>query len=316
MAGVVTLSIEVELAWGQHDKGSEAYESVLSKDRVSETAALQSLLTMCDDFDVPISFDVVGHLFHDSCRGVHQSPHEPGWFDADPGTDVDTDPLFYAPDLVAAIDEATADHELCTHTYSHALCDEISSPTLTWELDQVSAVHESAGIGQPRSIVTPRHRPVDRSVLAEHGIDVLRRPFPEREPYDAQGIRSFIRQYVRSHPLRDAAVVEGVLETYCTAQPSLTAPFLRNGRRYPSREHRVVPRQIRQLAHERYLEKTLERTVDGDHEVHLWTHLYNMSNDAQWPPIRSFLASLAEYRDKGAIEIRTMRDLAVCHSID
>lgn len=129
-------------------------------------------------------------------------------------------------------------------------------------------------------------------------------------------IRSFIHQYVRSYPFRDASVVEGVLETYCTTQPSLTAPFLRNGRRYPSREHRVVPRRIRQLAHRRYLKATLKRAVDGDREVHLWTHPYNLSNESQWPPIRSFLTTLAEYRDKGAVEIRTMRDLGTSQSFD
>lgn len=130
MAGVVTLSVEVELAWGQHDKGSEAFESVLSEGRTSETAALRRLLSTCDDLDIPISFDVVGHLFHDSCSGIHQSPHDSGWFDADPGTDLDTDPLFYAPDLIRSIDDATTDHGICTHTYSHALCDEISTATL------------------------------------------------------------------------------------------------------------------------------------------------------------------------------------------
>jgi len=309
MAGTVTLSIEVELAWGRHDLAGDG-RALLSGGRAMETVALERLLATCDRLDIPVSFDVVGHLFHEACDGTHESPHEPEWFDADPGTDVDTDPLFYAPDLVEAIRDAATAHEICTHTYSHALCDEISGEALEWEFDRVASVHEAAGLPSPTSLVTPRHRPVDREVLRRHGIEVLRRPFPDGGTDHRDGLAGFVAQYRRAHPQVATRTVDGIIETYCSPQPSLTAPFLRNGRRPPPTEHRMVPRRVRQYVHRRFLNGCLAAVAGTGADLHLWTHLYNLANDEQWPPVRAFLSALADRRDEGTVEVRRMADLA------
>jgi len=308
MAATVTLSIEVELAWGRHDLPGGGRQ-VLDPERTAETSALQRLLATCDRLDLPISFDVVGHLLHESCDGTHDSPHEPGWFDADPGSDVGTDPLFYAPDLVERIDDATTDHEICTHTYSHALCDEISKETLEWEFERVETLHAAAGVTPPKSFVAPRHRAVPHDVLRRHGIEVLRRPFAEREHRD-DGLIGFVGQYRRTHPLVDARPVDGLVETYCASRPTLTAPFLKNGRRRPPTEHRVLPRRLRQRLHRRFLHGCLDAVEDTESQLHLWTHLYNLANDAQWPPVRAFLETLAGRREEGTLEVRRIADLA------
>jgi hypothetical protein len=116
MVGYVTLSIEVELAWGVHDIETNSH---LSEDGSVERTYARRLLDHCDTLGLPITFDVVGHLCHASCDGNHDGTHESGWFDADPGTDVGRDSLFYAPDLIGDIAGRPTEHELCTHTYSH-----------------------------------------------------------------------------------------------------------------------------------------------------------------------------------------------------
>lgn len=112
MAGALTISLEIELAWGTHDKDSNDRFDHISPRREVETKTLNNLLKLCDDLELPITFDVVGHLFLSSCDGSHPSPHEGDWFASDPGTDEESNPLFYAPDMVKNIRDAKVDHEL------------------------------------------------------------------------------------------------------------------------------------------------------------------------------------------------------------
>jgi len=154
MTGKITLSIEIELAWGHHDQ--QTNHSLLSNRRKIETETLKRLLACCDEYQIPITFDIVGHLLETSCEGTHDGPHETGWFGADPGTDVDSDPLFYAPDLVRMIRTAKVDHEICTHSYSHVLGDTADPAVIEWELRTVDALWERHGLKKTRVIHPPK----------------------------------------------------------------------------------------------------------------------------------------------------------------
>ena len=123
MVATAVHSIEIELAWGWHDRERENRYESLSSDRTTETETLVWLLDIGDKYRIPFTFDIVAHLLCPSCDGSHAGPHSPGWFKEDPGTDVGTDPLFYAPDLVRMIQDARVDHEICTHTFSHVSAD-------------------------------------------------------------------------------------------------------------------------------------------------------------------------------------------------
>ncbi|RLM56895.1 polysaccharide deacetylase family protein, partial [Halorubrum sp. Atlit-26R] len=142
MTGIVTLSIELELGWGMHDKAEYSH---LSTDRAAETKALHRILDSADRHDLPITFDVVGHLFHESCTGSHAGPYPEDYWSEDPGTDEETDPHFYAPDLVREIQSRKTDHEITTHTYSHLLADNASAEQLHSELSRVKQIHSDFG---------------------------------------------------------------------------------------------------------------------------------------------------------------------------
>jgi len=100
MNGVATLNVEVELGWGMHNQSKYDH---LSSDQSVETETLHQLLDLTDRLNLPITFDIVGHLLHDSCSGFHPGPHPEPWWDEDPGTNNDSDPLFYAPNLIREI---------------------------------------------------------------------------------------------------------------------------------------------------------------------------------------------------------------------
>lgn len=304
MTGVVTISMEVELGWGVHDIDDDVH---LSEDGGPERASLQRLLDRCGEVDVPISFDVVGHLFESTCAGHHDGPHRNGWFDADPGTDAETDPLFYAPGMVAAIRDRATDHELCTHTYSHVPCAEVTPETVVWELKRSQDRLETVTGSKTNSIVPPRHSRPPAAALRGADVEVM------RMSRDSSGDGSLARAkelVFGPHPIQeDPVFVDGVLETYCTTYPSLTASTLPAGQRPALTMFRSVPVRVRQYLHRRYLNRAVDRAVATDGYCHLWCHLYDLANEYQWPVVRDFLGDLARRRDAGEVRVLTMTEL-------
>lgn len=307
MTGTVTLSIEIELGWST-PRTVSSQGPPLSPERAAETEYLSRLLEKADEAGIEITFDVVGHLLDDSCSGDHSGPYTDGWFSVDPGTDRGTDPEFYAPDLIDQIEAADMEHEIGTHTYSHIHCDRETPDTLATELRTSRERHQQYGLAPPVSFVPPNHESPSRRVCREEGFQVIRRPFPEYSNPEG-GIRSFYWTLRRSHPVRESRSVDGLVETYCTPHPSLTEGYLATGTQPPRREYRHIPLRLRQWLHYRYLVRAVESAIAKDSEVHLWTHLYNLANEEQFPPIASFLDYLTRKRHRAQIEVLRMRDL-------
>lgn len=323
MTGTVVLSMEIELGWGLARLPIEP-EDRHSQERVRETETLERLLTVCDDLELPITFDVVGHLFESACDGTHDGPTPADWFADDPGTDVETDPLFYAPDLIEQIRAANVDHEIATHTFSHVRCDQVDDEVLSWELDEAARAHERAGFGRPASLVPPMHGPPNPAVVRDAGITgvrepvTLRPPVAERSPPDSTlGALAWrvteshpAQVLLRSHPIAGPELDDGVVRHPTTWHASLTAPFLPNGTQEPSAVFRALPTRLRQAVHKRYLRRALDDAASAESYCHLWTHLFNLSNDAQFPPVQSFLERLAARRDDGDVTVETMASVS------
>ncbi|WP_284012013.1 hypothetical protein [Halobaculum litoreum] len=293
--------MEIELGWGVHDLGHDDH---LSPDGSTERRYLGKLLEKADECGVPISFNIVGHLLLDECDGTHPGAHEAGWFDADPGTDAETDPLFYAPDAARAVLDADVDHELCTHTFSHVLCGQVSRAVVEDELAAVRSLHDDLG-APVRSIVPPRHSRPPNDLLADHGIAVARYAVPTSGDGRLRRLRELT---VGPHPLWEPALVDGVLETYCTTYPSLTAASLPSGQSPAPRVFRPVPRAVRKRLHGRYLRRSTERAIETGVPLHLWCHLYDLSNEHQWDVVSDYLEYLGSMPDD-ALAVRTMESL-------
>ena len=307
MTTTVILSIEIELAWGYHDLSNSNKYATLSDDRTSETETLKRLLSVCDELSIPITFNVVGHLMTESCSGSHDGPYPENWFAADPGSDRDRDPLFYAPELVNLIQQTNVNHEICTHTYSHILCEEMSEEVIKWDLRSAMETHVDFGLDIPVSLVPPRHQTPSCDVLDSAGIRVVRKAISSDRP--SSSLFSFGWILARSHPLSSVTEDDGVIETTVTSYPSLTATHLPNGRRPPHPSFSVIPVRVRRHLHLRFLNQALARAIDSDGHLHLWTHLSNLSNEHQLSVVCQFLNILAQRRDEKATEILRMADL-------
>lgn len=304
MVGRATISVEIELGWGFHDRSGPESVPELSENGQKERDALRWFLDLCDETETPVSFDIVGHLLLDSCDGEHPGPHKDGWFDRDPGTDARSDPLFYAPEIAELIESTRTDHEICTHTFSHVLFDEVSREVIDWELDRVSELHEC----NVTSLVPPRHRKPPYDVLREHGIDVVRRAFDEDPPNGS--VSRFYWTLTRSHRLDEPRTVDEVTETRVPPLMTLSATYLSRGTSDPHPAYRIFPRRIRQRQHERFLRSALGEAIREDRGVHYWTHLYNIAHPAQRRPIRGLLEAMNK---TDRLKIRRMSDLASGH---
>ena len=298
----LTLSIEIELGWGVHDLPGRAH---LSRDGSAERRYLRKLLAVADEHGVPISFDIVGHLLLDECDGHHPGPYDPGWYDADPGTDASTDPLFYAPDVARAVLDADVDHELCTHTFSHVLCGREPRAVVDHDLSRALALHEDLGV-TVRSIVPPRHSEPPNDLLAENGIQVARYAIPTGVGGRIGRLRELT---VGPHPLWEPRAADGVLETYCTTYPSLTASSLPSGQSPASRPFGSVPLALRKRVHAHYLRRSTERAIETGVPLHLWCHLYDFSNPHQWAVLADYLEYLGSI-PASDLRIGTMESLA------
>ena len=303
MTGTVTISMEVELAWGIQDLGDFTH---LSPNGQVERTYLDKLLEVCRQRHLPISFDVVGHLFLEECLGYHDGPHADGWFDGDPGTNYCEDPLFYAPDMVEAIQLSQTNHEICSHTFSHALFDEISSETARWELRQVQNIHETH-IGNPTvSLVPPRHQSPPYDVLRESGLEILRPAIHQQSKTKVHRFKELLAGPIPTAPTK---IADGIVETYCTTTPSLTAPALPSGQGESHAAFRYVPVRLRKRLHLNALKRATQNAARNGGHLHLWCHLYDLSNELQWQTVKAYLHWLEGFREENDIRIATMKDL-------
>src|SRR5579859_7458640 len=121
MTPTFVLILDKELVWGSLDHTSpEAW----SRANPDPRGVVHELLRLLDEYGVPATWAVVGHLFLASCRRAPDGKvppeivrpnydwHHGDWLRADPCTDALDDPLFYGADIVDMISGASAGHEI------------------------------------------------------------------------------------------------------------------------------------------------------------------------------------------------------------
>lgn len=306
MPGSAIFSVEVELGWGYHDLQRPNKYATLSESRDAETEALERLLTLCDQFEIPITFDVVGHLMLNDCSGTHRGEYPTDWFGADPSTDVESDPLFYAPDLIEMIEAAEVDHEICTHTFSHALGEKFTPTQLDSDLKRAQDLHRER-FGQPaESIVPPRHQQMDSEILKQNEIRVIRQTIgkmPETKP-------ALLKWYFsRNHPVMEPVRDGGLVTTYTSVTQSMTAPYISHGQGTVHPVLRSIPLHLRKYIHRKYVKDALDRAATENKHVHLWTHLHDMANEAQLAIVGQVIRLAADYCADNRLSTIRMNDL-------
>jgi peptidoglycan/xylan/chitin deacetylase (PgdA/CDA1 family) len=288
--GVVTISIDFELAWGW------AYAKGLTRDDavrigLRERAQVPEILAHMDTFDVPCTWATVAHLFLEKCERngnglahpeIVRTPYFENhywrfstgdWFQVDPCTDYKRDPAWYAPDLIEMILRAKAKHELGCHSFSHGgfgrYCPNDAAES---KIDACLEVMKSFGV-TPRTWVFPGNDVGNFEALAKKGF---------------RNVRAFPIPHVEiTLPIHRSDGMWGVHDSTCIDLDG---------------EGWNLEERLTRL--KRFVDKAAETKL----AAHFWFH-----PSLPEPQMRGLLFPLlrycAEQREKGMIDVLTVDDL-------
>ena len=282
--GKVTLSIDLELAWG-------VWDTITADElRLAETAErpiCAALIDLLDRYEVPASWAMVAALLdEESARS------RPG-----------SKPCWYAPDVIERIVTAKVRHEVGSHGGRHIYFDQISAAEAHDDLAFAKSVHRAHGL-EFESFVFPRGAVGHLDILARsglrvvrsHDVGMLRTAYPGGRL--AARAANFIDQLLpvpprpsRPQPLGQLIDIPGCMQV-----------LGRNGlRRF------VLPQSTRAK-----LMTGLQRAMRAGGTFHLWFHPSNFyyRRDEQLATLAWFLQRAADEAGRGRIEFRTMGSYA------
>jgi len=280
MTAAVTISIDLELAWGNWDDITSA-----QIDRIDqlERQINSRLIELFDRYEVPVTWAIVAALLdRDSALG--RPGYERHW---------------YAPDVIEYIVSAKTRHDIGSHSGRHIYFDRVSEEEARADLAFAREIHQRAGLDFT-SFVYPRNRVARADIIGDAGLKVYR------------GEDWAWHQWLRRrsvHAGRIANLIDKILPiapepVWPTCQANLTdlagsMLFLgRNGLR------RMVGRDS--IAAK--LTMGMDSAEHSGGVFHLWFHPSNFYHrtDEQFAVFETFLVEASNRRETDRLEIKPM----------
>ncbi|GGN88235.1 polysaccharide deacetylase family protein [Haloarcula pellucida] len=301
--GTVVVSVDAELGWGFHDYPAEDRPIA----RIERARwGWQRLVDLFEEFDVPATWAVVGHLFEESCNGAHVGhPSPPGWFAHERDPDPMPEEFRFAPDLIRLLVEGPVAHEVGCHTYSHVLFGaDYATPELAdAECRRAVEAAEAAGVSL-HSFVFPRNRVGHRDALANAGFTAYRgtAPSPGVDGPVVGAARKLARATVVEDP--PPLVTPTVDEYGLVNVPASMYLF----------EFEGVARQVFSATVGDPVVKQARLGIDAaarkDGVCHLWLHPNNVTGESDVVRLRAILDYLDRTRASDDLTVETMSDVA------
>jgi peptidoglycan/xylan/chitin deacetylase (PgdA/CDA1 family) len=308
-SGVFMLSFDLELIWGTLDIfGPEPFREKCETER---RVVIDRLLRLLEEFEIPATWFVVGHLMLDRCNGA--GPRHPeivrpahawvrgDWFRHDPGGGEETAPLFLARGIVEKIRSCRVRQEIGCHSFSHVIFGDAGCSRAAAASDVAACVRVASELGIPlRSFAFPRNSIGHLDVLEEHGFSSFRGPEPRW--YANRRWPGFVRR---------AAHIIDVLTTAAppVVLPERTSTGLWNvpGSMIYLPSHgirRYIPVSLRV----RRALKGLDAAVRHARVFHLWLHPTNLVDDmdALFDGLHQVFTRAAVLRESDALVFRAM----------
>lgn len=278
--GKLTISIDLELAWGVWD--------ILMPDdlQMAETAdrsICTALIELFDRYDLPATWAIVAALLDE------------GSAESRPGSKA----CWYAPDIIDRLVHAKVAHEIGSHGGKHVYFRDIPASEAQEDLDFASAVHAVHSLPF-RSLVFPRNAVGHLQLVARAGLRTYRGPdvgWPQavrRAGRMAGRVANFADKFLPIAPTPVAAERSGDLVVI----PGSMLLLGRNGMR----------RFILPVVSRAKLKMGLARARSTDRIFHFWFHPSNFyyRRDEQFATLSWFLDHVADEVGRGHIEVRTM----------
>lgn len=286
----ILFSLDCELAWGFADLDPPIPRvETMRSDPTNVRSAYRTILGLFDEYDIPATFAFVGHLFLDECT-ADTHPINDLTTPSDPMSSIGDDPLYYGSDLVKLVADATVDHEIGGHAFSHPVFDEIDSETASAELQALISAADEHGV-TISSFVFPRNAVAHTEELVAHGIDTYR-TFTVGE------------NYILRRGLKPALTGDSQFWSVPPVRPNVDDDGLTavGGSRLL---HEVRWSYIHPLR----LRRTINQMNHGE-VVHFCFHPHDMLGYFKFDwVLERVLAVVEKYRDRGDVEVVTMADM-------
>lgn len=281
----VVLSLDTELAWGRLSKDKAV---PLGEDPTAGRDAIEFVVETFEKYDIPVTWAVVGHLLLDACsRGSH---YRADYVDEiDPYSNRETDPLYYASDVVELIKSSSVGHEIAGHSFSHPRFSELDRAQARQELKTMVETFENAGI-ELDSMVHPYIDHDHLDLLSEFGISAI----SGGQPYGNYTLREGIVPLLK----RDPSMLSAPLADPYTSEEVVILPRSRNLR--DERWGWLNPHRVKSAIES-----------NGDGVLHLTFHPHNVVYDYFLKKTLPRVAKILDkYRTDGMVEIVTLGEFA------
>jgi peptidoglycan/xylan/chitin deacetylase (PgdA/CDA1 family) len=156
MAGKLTISIDLELAWGFWDILTP---DILRLSESRERAICDKLLELFDRYHIPVTWAVVAAVL-DRASAHGRPGNEASW---------------YAPEIIERVRAAKTSHEIGSHGGRHVYYDRMSAAEAAEDLEFIKQVHRDNGLAL-ESFVFPRNAVGHLDLLARAGLRTFRSP--------------------------------------------------------------------------------------------------------------------------------------------
>lgn len=287
--GTFVISLDYEIHWGVFDAMTmDSYgENLRNVNKV-----IDRLLSLCDKYDVKLTFATVGMLFAQNKKELEQfNPKNiPSYSDKnlDPfrlineiGNSEKDDPLHYAQSVIKKLYNETK-HEIGTHTYSHYNCLAKGQTIDQFEEDIIAAKKIGNHLGiDVKSIVFPKNQ-VNKpylDVCSRHGI-LSYRGTEENGIYSGRDLKGLMknRRMIRLSRLIDGYYNLTGHNTYNVDQINkkgeiVNLPSSRFLRPYFSRLNFLESLKVKRIT------KSMMYAAKNNEMFHLWWHPHNFGTD-------------------------------------
>lgn len=294
--GSVVISVDAELGWGFHD-----LEDPPQKRIEYARNGWNQLHTLAEQYAIPMTWAVVGHLLLDECDGTHQShPTPPGWFARERDEWRLRPDLRFGGELVRALQASDLCHDIGSHTFSHVVFDDarLDETVIEAEIEAAKNAAKPYGI-EYDSITFPRNAVGYREVLADAGFRVYRSGGPQQPAHQRQW-----RKIAATRNPDRVPLVEPVIDEYglVDVPPSV---FLFGFQGLP----RDVCETLWMDPIVRQVTGAIDNAVSSGGIVHLWLHPNDIVTERDSNRLETIFAYIDAKRDSG-LTVETLADVA------
>lgn len=299
--GSVIISIDAELAWGFVDFPK------LPMHRLRRAREMwMQLSDLLEKHEIPATWAIVGHLFLEQCNGRHPDhPAGAEWFRQDPGGTVDTDEIWYAPDLIEYVIDADVGHDVGSHSFSHVNFenDDTSRQTALTELRMCQDIADEWSL-EMSSFVFPRNRVGHPDVLCEQGFTSYRVTKPETW-YQETVIEPIVKLVNGSPAGATPPTVTPTLDDQGLVRiPASLFLFGFEGR----------PRDLMSMVWTdpvlRMAKRGIDRAAATDELFHIWLHPNNIIDQHGLKRMAAIFSYIDTVRQEADLSVKTMQDIA------